>query len=193
MAKYTKEFINQNRDINVGFCDWYDFVYEDFHTACDILGISLAESEPCFSGFWSQGDGASWTGIYDQSNKKYDTAPQKIREEFPTETTLHEIADALCYIGRIHMPVYASVRRRGHYLHEQTMFLDHWCPDDPDDWGDLDDIPSEIAELIEDTLIEQFRNLAKWLYCSLEKEHDYLTSDEVVIETLEANDIEEEE
>ena len=55
--------------------EWYDFVYEDFETICRILGVTLATSpvrlygggtrdEPQvnFTGFWNQGDGASFYG-----------------------------------------------------------------------------------------------------------------------------------
>ena len=53
--------------------DWYEFVFEDFERVCEILGIDLAtrtvrlrgggtRQKPCiwFSGFWCQGDGASY-------------------------------------------------------------------------------------------------------------------------------------
>jgi len=55
----------------------------------------------------------------------------------------------------------------------------------------FDGVDDAIAELIEETLLAQFRALADWLYRYLEKEHDHLTSDEAVIDTLEANEIEE--
>jgi len=61
--KYSDTFIDSHRHINVDH-DWWDGVYEDFHHICKIMGIELDHREPCFSGFWSQGDGASWTGRY---------------------------------------------------------------------------------------------------------------------------------
>jgi hypothetical protein len=54
----------------------------------------------------------------------------------------------------------------------------------------MDDL---ILDHIEETLLDVFKALADWLYRSLEREHDYLTSDEAVIDTLEANEIEEEQ
>ena len=55
--------------------DWWDVVYEDFERVCEILGIRLktravrlmgggTRQRPCvwFSGFCSQGDGASYEG-----------------------------------------------------------------------------------------------------------------------------------
>ena len=40
----------------------------------------------------------------------------------------------------------------------------------------------------EDTVSEALRDLARWLYRQLECEYDYLSSDEVVDETIIAND-----
>ena len=53
--------------------DWWDAVYEDFERVCEILGIRLkitpvrlmgggTRAKLCiwFSGFWCQGDGASY-------------------------------------------------------------------------------------------------------------------------------------
>jgi len=40
----------------------------------------------------------------------------------------------------------------------------------------------------EETVIEALRDLARWLYRQLEREYDYLSSDEAVDETIIAND-----
>ena len=53
---------------------------------------------PCiwFSGFWSQGDGASWEGDY--AYRKSATAD--LRAYAPQDRTLHRIADALRAVQR---------------------------------------------------------------------------------------------
>jgi hypothetical protein len=197
--KYSEGFIDKHRDINVDY-DWWDAVYDGFHEICKILGIELDAREPCFSGFWSQGDGASWAGTYRAQGlgyaglaplSTYDQAPAKMREYAPKDEELHRIADELCLLGRIYGPVYAKVRRSsGHYVHAMTMQIDSW--EFYDDDGSYD-IPNEIAEHVDSTLLELFRDLAHWLYNRLECEYDHLTSDEAVIEALEANEIEEDE
>ena len=197
--KYSQDFIDKHRDINVNYDEWWDAVYEDFYEICKILGIELDKREPCFSGFWSQGDGASWAGVYRAQGLgyaglaplyTYDQAPAKMREHFGDEE-LHRIADELCLLARIYGPVYARVGRSSyHYVHEMTMQIDNWEFYDEER---EEDVPEEIAEHVEGTLLELFRDLAHWLYQSLEREHDYLTSEEAVIETLEANEIEEDE
>lgn len=195
---YSQSFIDQHRDINVDH-DWWDADYEDFHRICKILGIEVDKDEPAFSGFASQGDGASWTGTYwaqygfgPEPIATYDLAPQKIREYAPTDEVLHTIADELCLLARIYHPVVATVRRHdSRYAHSMTMCVSEW--DYYDDIIGSEGVDDDIAELIEETLLTQFRALADWLYATLEVSYDYLTSDEAVIASLEANDIEEDE
>jgi hypothetical protein len=195
----SDSFIDKHRDINI-HDDWYDGVFEDFKMICKILGIDLNEQEPSFSGFCSQGDGASWTGQYRAiggwlsapANVTYDLAPAEIREHAPQDEELHRIADELCLLARIYGPVYAVVRRHGnHYVHSSAMRLDEWSY--YDEQIDMDDVAEEIIDLIETTLKDLFRALADWLYKSLEESYDHLTSDDVVKESLEANEIYEEE
>jgi hypothetical protein len=193
----SDSFIDEHRDINI-HDDWYDGVYEDFKMICEILGIDLDEREPCFSGFFSQGDGASWTGKYNAQSTfsridpTYDTAPAKMREHAPKDEELHRIADELCLLARIYGPVYAVVRRHGnHYVHSSTMRLDEWSYYDEE--IDQDDVAEEILELIETTLKDLLRALADWLYKRLEESYDGLRSDEEVKESLEANEIYEDE
>ena len=193
----SDSFIDEHRDINT-HDDWYDGVYEDFKMICEILGIDLDEQEPSFSGFCSQGDGASWTGQYRAQSgwspavPTYDLAPAKMREHAPQDEELHRIADELCLLARIYGPVYAVVGRSGgHYVHSNMMCLDQWSYFDED--VDQDDVAEEILELIETTLKDLFVDLADWLYKSLEGEYDDLRSDDAVKESLEANDIYEEE
>ena len=198
---YSESFIDTHRDINLHDCWWHDTVYEDFRQICTILGIELDTGEPSFSGFWSQGDGASWTGRYLAQTvctypargmiPTYDLAPAKIRE-YCNDEELHRIADELCLLARIYGPTYAIVRRHSHhYVHSNTMCVSEW--EYYDDEIDMDDVDEKIIDHVEEALLHAFQALADWLYRSLEREHDYLTSDEAVIDTLEANEIEEDQ
>jgi hypothetical protein len=121
----------------------------------------------------------------------YDLAPIKIRE-YCNDEELHRIADELCLLARIYGPVHAKVSyNSSHYCHSSTMSLDWY--EYYDEEIDMDEVAEEIQEHIETTLIDLFRDLADWLYKTLETEYYYLTSDEAVIESLEANEIEEDE
>jgi hypothetical protein len=198
---YSQEFLDQHRNINVDHM-WWDSTYDDFKQICEILGIELDKGEPSFSGFCSQGDGASWTGRYRACALEpktyalvptYDLAPAAIREYAPQDEELHRIADELCMLARIYHPTYAKVGRHygSNYVHSNTMHVTEWEYYD-EDIG-FEGVDTAIVHHIEETLIAQFRALADWLYKRLEAEYDHLTGDEAVAETLEANEIIEEE
>ena len=134
--------------------------------------------EPCiwFRGFCSQGDGACFESWY--SYKKH--GPRRIREYAPQDTELHRIADALQAIQRRNFyQIRAEASHRGHYYHEYCMSIS--VERDSPTWQDM------TADA-EEAVIEALRDLARWLYRQLEREYDYLSSDEAVDETIAANE-----
>ena len=169
--------------------DWYDSVYEDFQQIAEILGVrfktrtlrlmgggSRQEPRIFFSGFWSQGDGACFEGYY--SYRK--NASALIRAYASQDTTLHGIADALQSVQRRNFyQLRAEATHRGRYHHEYCMAIS--VTRDSPTWQDM------TAEA-EDIVIEALRDLARWLYRQLEREYEYLTSDEAVDESIVAND-----
>lgn len=174
----------------VGFDhDWFEFVYEDFERICAILGIDLktvpvrlygdgTRRKTCiwFSGFWSQGDGACFEGRYSHAKG----APRKIREYAPKEGELHRVADALQAIQRRNFyQLHASVAHRDRYYHEYCMAISV-----ERDSPTYQDMTADAEEAV----IEALRDLARWLYRQLEREYEYLTSDEMVDETIIANE-----
>jgi hypothetical protein len=192
---YSKAFLDQHRDINLDH-EWWDRVYDDFKCGCTILGIALDDDEPAFSGFCSQGDGASWAGRYTPvqltawgtpNKATYDLAPALIREYAPEDKTLHAIADELCMLARVYYPAYAHVRRHDNRsVHEMTM-----CVSMIEPYEDGAEFADEVTDALEEALLVQFRALAVWLYNTLEQEYEFLTTDEAVADTLAANEIEE--
>lgn len=167
---------------------WYDAVYEDFLRIAEILGLNLktrtvrligggTRQEPCiwFRGFWSQGDGACFETFYAYRKG----APRRIREYAPQDTELHRIANALQAVQQHNFyQLRAEATHRGHYCHEYCMAIS--VERDSPSWQDM------TADA-EDTVSEALRDLARWLYRQLEREYDYLSSDEVVDETIIAN------
>lgn len=168
--------------------DWYDAVYEDFQRIAEILGICLRtrisrlmgggiSESPCiwFTGFWSQGDGASWEGSYAFSKG----ASSAIRSYAPQDRELHRIADALLAIQRRNFyQLQADVRHRGGYYHAFTMDIDV-TRESP--------ICQDMTEDAESTVADLLRDLARWLYRQLEQEYDYLSYDAAVDEAVLAN------
>ena len=168
--------------------DWDDFVLEDFGTVCTILGVTL-DTRPVpllgggtrdaahvyWSGFHSQGDGASFSGHYAHARG----APKAIRAHAPQDAELHRIADDLQELQRRNFwQLGAVIRQRGRYCHEFTMGVEVER-DSP-----TAQPPTEDAE---DAVTEAMRDLARWLYGQLRTEHDYLTSDDAVDEALAVN------
>lgn len=117
----------------------------------------------------------------------YDEAPAKIREYAPMDEELHRIADELCFLARLYYLAYARVRSNSQCCHSGTMSLTEFGLVE----GGVDDYAEEVHEHVETTLTDLFRDLADWLYVKLEEEYDYLTSDEVVWDTIQANELDE--
>lgn len=169
--------------------DWFESVYDDFERICAIIGVRLdtqsvrlygggTRQKPAiwFSGFWSQGDGACFEGRYSHAKG----APHRIREHAPKDDELHRIADALQAIQRRNFyQLRAAVTHRGRYCHEYSMTV-----------SVERDSPSEQLKSAnaEEAVTEALRGLARWLYRQLEREYEYLTSDEAVDEAITAND-----
>ncbi|WP_026380429.1 hypothetical protein [Afifella pfennigii] len=169
--------------------DWFEFVFDDFERVCEILGVRLrtravplygggTRQKPCifFSGFWSQGDGASYEGNYSHAKG----AARNIRDYAPKDGELHRIADALQAIQRRNFyQLHATISHRGRYCHEYSMAISV---------GRVSPVYQDMTAEAEDDVTEALRDLARWLYRRLEREYEYQTSDEVVDETIVAND-----
>lgn len=165
-------------DINTD-TDWWDGVYEDFYQVCDILGIDLKTringkiDEKCvwFSGFSSQGDGACFEGCY-----TYKAGSCKaIRDYAPLDKKLHSIADNLKAVQKSNFyRLRADISQIGNYfsISVDTERTDY----------------KAMSEHAGEDVKEAMRDLANWLYKTLEADHDYLTSDAAIIETIEANE-----
>ncbi|MGF7163555.1 hypothetical protein FHS85_005225 [Rhodoligotrophos appendicifer] len=169
--------------------DWQEFVYEDFETICETLGVRLktrpvrlygggTRQKPSiyFRGFWSQGDGACFEAFYSYEKD----ASAKIRSHAPQDSELHRIADALQAIQRRNFyQLHAEASHRGHYYHEYCMSISV-ARDSP--------TYQDMTKDTEDAVIEALRDLARWLYRQLEREYEHQTSGAVVDEIIAAND-----
>ena len=138
-----------------------DFIVDQFTEMLEMLGFSCVKIY--YSGFYSQGDGASFTGQY-----TYKKGFLKAVNNEWQDKDLHAILDQLQAIQcRNFYRLESDIYQRGRYVHENTMY-------------DVND----------DTfLLERvWRPLARWLYRHLEKEYEYLTSFEAFRESAESNE-----
>ena len=153
--------------------EWWDFVYDDAKEIGKILGIDI--SEIYFSGFWSQGDGAQFTGDY-----KYHKGASKEIRSYTNDEELHRIADDLQEIQRRNFySITASVSHSGHYYHEYCTTINVY-----------DSREVDVSIDTEESIQELMRDYMRWIYRALEREYDYLTSDENIDEMMAANEYE---
>lgn len=138
--------------------DWHESVYDDFIRICDIIGFDVSSRDIQFSGFWSQGDGASFTGSYQYANQ----STNRIREYAPQDKELHAIADMLAELQRRNFYGLTASVTRSSYSHSHTISAE--CERDgyQEPTSDSDDIVTDAA-----------RRLSDWLYSTLESEYEY--------------------
>lgn len=135
-----------------------------------------------FSGFWSQGDGACFEATY--SYGKNAKALIALNSGGTDKATLSALADRLQALQKSHFySLRASVSHTGHYYHEYSMSYDLSC----DCKRCQGYNPGAEAE-------EEFREIcadfARWIYRTLKREYEYQSSDERLIEMIEANEYE---
>lgn len=157
--------------------DWWDWTYDRAKEVGSLIGIDIDDIS--FSGFWSQGDGASFTGKYSYEKG----SKQAIRAEAPTDTGLHNIADRLAEVQHKHFyKLTATITRpAGRYYHENSVDIDVEIDGDP---------YRNIRRSAENAIQECLREFMRWIYKRLEAEYDYLTSDEKIDQCLSEGDTE---
>jgi len=197
MTEYTphqKSLIDTYRDINTQHTEWWDCTYDDFKSDMSLTGIDVAKM--MFSGFWSQGDGASFTGRI--TDVKLFMEHHKIADFQPTVMRL------LSYGGNIDLTV-EQTGSYSHYCHEYTVRV--FNPHSDEFWLVLptgDPLRTAVAEqwdkelntelsALEEAATEIIRDDCRSLYWRLEEEYEYLTSDDAVWEAIQNNDLETEE
>ena len=185
----NRALVEKYRDINTDDGWYYKDTFNEWVRKLEELGISGADIH--FSGFWSQGDGACFTGTVDLP--KFVAAHGL---EYPyISMTPGEGLRAVCELSH-----------SGNYYHDNSISYsleieEPYCIHDATMETDLkwqvlratyehdalrfDDLEVEIKDIC--------RGYMKEIYRELEQEYDHQTSDEVVWETLVANDMTEED
>lgn len=178
---------------------WWDFIYEDAIEKGVALGFHIERIN--FSGFYSQGDGASWVG-------SVDIVPwlEHHKPKCAKAIILRELIEAP---AKWVSSITGINRSYSNYCHENTMYggtLDYADPEHEKGvliggTGMLARVPySELAEncrLVEDyfpelaeEILESAKDYARDIYKRLQDEYDYMSSDEYLAELCEANEYE---
>lgn len=180
--------------------DWAEDIREEWKSKLEELGFSSPVIS--YSGFWSQGDGASFTSL---SVPNHSTDPE-------VQSAWSQLSLAALLCGRTNFADLEDLasgcveRHQQRYYHEYTVRVE-WEDHSPylgfppvEDYFDSD----EAAEVLRpqwiglnaairsyyEGLSEYVRSLCCEIYADLETEYEYRTSDEQVIEHIEANDYE---
>lgn len=160
--------IEDNRDIHVNSWGyWYSEIIREWEEKLGALGYENVDIQ--FSGFYSQGDGASFTAD-SLDMRKFLTGKYA-----PLVKYLDEREDAI--IGSVN-------RFSSHYVHCNTVKanLSEW-------WTKTDMTPEHVKLLaeLEESITEDVRDMSKQIYKELETEYGMLTSDGAIIEYFTEN------
>ena len=191
--------LDEMRDINTEYQGWHEPIIEDFEEHMKELGVDGVEVS--YSGFYSQGDGASFTGdVFDTKTFMSkalglkDTEWLDIGEDEKPEDEESRLRADLLDIGfdtREKLTpdnfVIKIERLSNRYSHENTIEGKVYIEDIPESIED--EIPSQtIEDEIEEKVTNWARSESKDLYRNLERYYDELRSDESVEETIIEND-----
>ena len=152
--------------------EWWNYTYDLAKEAGNLMGLTIEDI--WFSGFCSQGDGASMKASYNYA-KGWKQALTKncgstLLEELTTIGQAFQDAQAP-YLYQLE----ATTAQSGHY-HSQSTQVWHG----EDQYRDIGDGEDAICEAITD--------FTSWIYRQLEQEYDHINSDEMVKESIESND-----
>ena len=169
--------------------EWQDSSYEAFAEVAELFGLDIRQTRKSlssggfrydptiyFSGFASQGDGACFEGVYSYKKGALDST----KKAFPGDSELLRIVQDLQTLQqRNFYQLTAAAKHRGCYNHSGCMDITVSRADG-----------KAVSDDDEESLKQLLRDFADWIYSNLEKEYDYLTNDEVVAESLRANEVE---
>ncbi|MBS0454026.1 MAG: hypothetical protein JSS14_22210 [Proteobacteria bacterium] len=176
------KLLEEYRGVNVEWGDWWGSTYEAAIEHLGEIGIDTDAERMFFSGFCSQGDGACFQGYV------VDWA-LFLKHAGEEGLMLHRVIAGEFGMGNTAQ--FGSSRPRGHNVHEHSVSIGfHDYPDNPFD-PDEDplryaaaDVELQRMEELEKKFAELFRDQMRKLYRDLEKEYDYLTSDEQVVDYI---------
>ena len=196
-----KNALEELWDINIEYTDWHEPIVEDFES--DMKEDGLSDIEVSYSGFNSQGDGASFTGeVYDNKTfmkkclgLKDDEWLDMGDEEKPEDEGSRLRADLLDlgFDSREKLTPdnfsISIIRDSSRYSHENTISGNVVIEDVPESIED--EFPhalDEYAAKLEEMVTKWARDTSKDLYRKLERYYDNLRSEEEVKETIIGND-----
>lgn len=184
MPELKEKVLEKYRDFNVDCDFWSEVIIEDWKEKLENYGF--ISPEICFSGFWSQGDGASFTCK--------NTDILVFFENFSADVDLTEKQKNLLLNltkERYETFAFAVKRRNHHYCHENTVYVaSEDCLYNFTGYERLYSFLESSMQKIENAIAEKVIEFSRQIYRELEKGYDYQTSETALLESFEANDLE---
>lgn len=174
LSEKAKEFARMHYGDTCLDYEWWCGVYYDFIDDCKKYGLGVNYDDINFSGFCSQGDGASFTCDNIDIEKFIKYSGIKIRYGLPP-----------IVISNTELTI---TRTDNMYYHENTVSSNYqYCYTG---YHHIDAYLENIAEKLQDKLEDLKNTLCLKLYDELEGEYDWLLSDEHIDEELREYDFE---
>ena len=149
--------------------------------------IGFTSVEISFSGFYSPGDGASFTADYDSSLINLEELKKHNTELYSLMSRIDSVFGASGLTSD--NVITASVKRvNRHYSHHNTVTIDDIAINGEDEWITEDSRIYKAFEAIENYLSSLKDDICYIIYNNLEKEYEYQTSDEHIAELQTIND-----
>jgi hypothetical protein len=197
LPEKAKEKARENYITNWMSDDWYEFTYDMMKEEGLKYGFNIKDIR--FSGFWSQGDGASWCGAVNV-REWIKSKPTAYQEHATTQIIL-----ALIEEGWVDEQVLVSFGT-GHYCHEYNMSITDINAHEPDNYDETIERGmfkgASVKELVHiigcaggalydmsKELEEDCKAFARTIYRELEADYDASVEDENIAANYAANDV----
>lgn len=187
----NKKLIEKYRLINLEQ-NWWEADYEYFMDEMYDKGLDLNPKDITFRGFYSQGDGLSFSAS--NVDEQLFLEAHGLTEQYPAAYYLAQLGDCLNFWVK---------KRFSYYENSRCMTAE------VETYAVTDESSDELEEAVLSSMVELFdtterqalekdilricRDYADGLYKELQKTYDYLLSDEAVWEAIVANELDEEE
>lgn len=188
---HAKDRVRQEQAESMGSYDWAESVVEDFREKAKAAGFDVEKEY--WSGFWSQGDGASFTGRF---YFRCADAEGLLDKEYSDRWVVIKAGAILSGFPPPELTIEGRITQGGRYCHEYTMGCELdmlWGFPESENSHEITEQLDEFCQdfplsRLEETVSEAARDLARDFYESLEKEYEYQLSDENLSELAAANE-----
>jgi hypothetical protein len=185
-ALAKEKAIETDRYINVNY-PWWDFIYDDFISICQTIGITVKKGSITFDGFYSQGDGSAFKAEIDLPQMMEAVANQNWKSYAPKlelDLALPEIdrrVSSLIKSGKLDIDPQIIPPTSSYYVRAE---LNENLPYSFHGYVQIE----KQLDLLEKGVQQIADKLNRHLYKSLQNEYEYQTDEQAVTEAIEAND-----